>query len=71
MTAITAFFMVFRRLPSTFLTFPNVLQTMFEGHTNAAEHFLKNEALSIAARVGITFSECIYFIMQFVGFLEM
>ena len=41
MTAITAFFMVFRRLPSTFLTFPNVLQTMFEGHTNAAEHFLK------------------------------
>ena len=33
--------MVFRRLPSTFLTFPNVLQTTFEGHTNAAEHFLQ------------------------------
>ena len=38
---------------------------------NDAEHFLKNEALSIAARVGIMFSECVYFRVQFVGFLEM
>jgi len=35
----TAFFTIFQRIPTISQRFPKILQNLFKGHMNVAEHF--------------------------------